>query len=159
MPKDNELKLKIIEECIALKEMIEQGFIVLAGKLKKIRDEKLYSPQHESFWAFLQEDLKMSESQASKLITTYEVLVLKYGMTERRVLDTGGWNEAYLIAKQAKNKDEADDLIEKSSLMPPTEFRKVLADEKIGPHTHKWEIVNFRQCTKCGLREKIFQDD
>lgn len=153
------LALKIIEECIALKEMIEQGFIVLAGRLKKIRDEKLYSPQHESFWMFLQEDLKMSDSQASKLITTYEILVVKYGMTERRVLDTGGWNEAYLIAKQAKNKDEADELIEKSSLMPPTEFRKVLADEKIGEHRHEWLEIHIRQCKKCNLREKIFKEN
>lgn len=151
----NELKIKIISDCIALKEMIEKSFILLAEKLKRIRDERLYEPAHEGFWQFLQEDLKMSESQASRMIITYEKLILGMGFTASRILEVGGWNEAYLIAKHARNKKEADELIDQASLMPPTEFRKVINDLKAGDkHSHNWIEVHLRQCA-CGAKEKI----
>lgn len=154
-----ELGLRLIEECKTLKDMIEKSFIVLAEKLKQIRDERLYAPIHESFWSFLQEDLKMSESQASRMITTYEKLILGMGFTPKEILEIGGWNEAYLIAKHAKNKKDAQLLMEKSALMPPTEFRKEIAEYKSGEHKHNWEEVHFRQCKICFIREKIFKDN
>ena len=93
------------------------------------------------------------------MITTYEKLVIGMGFTSREILEIGGWNEAYLIAKHAKNKKDAQELMEKSALMPPTEFRKEMAEYRVGEHKHFWEEVHFRQCKICFIREKIFKEN
>jgi len=147
------------KKAVVLKQNLEKNFIVLGGLLLKIRDEELYKPDWEAFWEFCEGEMKMSESQASRLITAYKKLILEYGFTDEFVVEAGGWNEAYTVAKLARDRNHALELLEKGKLMPPSDFRKELSLEKVGEHKHDFFIVNQRQCRICGLREKIYDNN
>lgn len=147
-----------LEKTVELKSSIERSFLLLGERLKKIRDERLYLPSYEAFWCFTEEQLKMSESVASRLISVYQKFILDWKVSPEKVVEIGGWNEAYLISKHAKNKDEAEEMLEKYALMPPSEVRKDVASLKVGEHRHEWIEVRIRQCKACGLREKIYNE-
>jgi len=144
-----------LQKTVELKSNIERSFLLLGERLKRIRDEKIYLPAYEAFWCFTEEQLKMSESTASRLISVYQKFILDWKVSPEKVIDIGGWNEAYLICKQAKNKDEAEELLEKYALMPPSEIRKEVASLKVGEHKHDWYELHIRQCRVCGLKEQI----
>ncbi|MDL5400733.1 hypothetical protein QSI00_24520, partial [Escherichia coli] len=80
------------------------SFLLLGERLKKIRDEKLYIPSFEAFWCFAEEEIKLSESTCSRLISVYEKFILEWNIDPADVVAIGGWNEAYLIGKIATTK-------------------------------------------------------
>ncbi len=160
MQTKQEIGFSYCEETKALKDNLEKGFLALGERLKRIRDEKLYMPVHENFWAFLQEDIKISESMASRLITVFEKLILGYGVSQETVIELGGWSEAYQVAKLAHSKKEAEELIDKLKLLPPSEQRKELADYKAGGVCqHEWNEIHIKQCKLCGLKEKVYDQN
>ena len=60
---------KFLRETLELRQSIEEGFLSLGERLKKIRDERMYEVDYESFDHFLSE-LKVSPGTASKLEAT-----------------------------------------------------------------------------------------
>ena len=151
----NEIYLKKTK---SLKDDLEHGFLLLAERLFKIRTERLFLPTYEAFWCYTEEELKLSESTCSRLINVFQRFILEWGVSPEKVISIGGWNEAYLISKVAKNKKEAEDMLDKYALMPPSEARKDMAELKAGEHCHNWQEIHIRQCTVCGCREKIYND-
>jgi hypothetical protein len=152
----NEIGHDICQEVKMMSLSIKKNFILMAEKLKKIRDEKLYiGGGHETFWQFCEEDCEMSESSVSKMITTYEKLVLKFGISPAKLLKS--WNSAYLIASACETKEQAEDLLEKN--LVPSELKKELADMKSGGECkHLWNHVEFDQCKKCNLKQKNYDE-
>ena len=155
--KKHEVGYNLCQEVKMMSLSIKRNFILMAEKLKKIRDERLYvSAGHEAFWMFCEEDCEMSESSASKLITTYEKLVLKFGISPSKLLKS--WNSAYMIASACDTKEKAEGLLEKN--LPPSELKKELAEMKGGDnHKHSWVEIHIRQCKTCNAREKIIEDN
>jgi len=66
---------------IALKDEIEKNFLVLGKGLIAVRDERLYIPAWNSFPEYC-EELKLSESKASKLISIYSKFVVAFDIPE-----------------------------------------------------------------------------
>jgi hypothetical protein len=151
----NELGYTECQKVVELNKKIQSTFLIMAEKMKAIRDGKLYiGGGHETFWQFCEEDLGMSESTASKLITSYEVLILKYKISHEKVLQNG-WTNCYRIACASETKEQAEELLDKN--LPPSELTKELADKNGGGECrHEWKEIHLRQCSKCMSKEKIF---
>lgn len=138
-----------------LKNDIEKRFLLLGKRLKKIRDEQLYVPEYEKFYEWLEGEMKMSESTASRLITVYTVFIEKYEM-DMEVVSQIGWSDAYALSKSVKTKEEAEEWLEKGALLTSSDLRKELVEFRRGkPCDHTWEKIPYEQCTGCGERRRI----
>jgi hypothetical protein len=146
---------QICEKAVALKNKLEIGFLELGKLLKQIRDEKLYMPEFEAFWMFTEEKLQITESTASKMIKVYVRCILEWDISPDTIVGVGGWNSAYEITCIASSKEQAVDLFEKREIMPPSEWKKEVADMKDGGECdHHWGKVDFYQCSKCNRKVK-----
>jgi hypothetical protein len=149
----NEIQAKErCEEAVSLKGQIEKAYLTLAKIIKDIRDNVLYQPQYSKFPEFLQE-LDMTEGTASKMIKTYEQLVLEYAFNETEI-EQIGWTKGYLVAKTAENKEEAVDLLEIAKIQTVKDLELTIKEQKTGINqmTCEHELQTLQICKKCGLK-------
>ncbi len=146
------------KETISLKNSLEAGFIDLGKRLKNIRDNELYGTQYQTFPLFC-EELKMSESKASKIILVYERLVLKYGIDPNTIAEAGGYSDVYAISNRAQTKEEAEEWLARGALLTSSDLRKEIALAKVGGACeHDMHELHINQCKLCGYKEKVFTD-
>lgn len=147
-------------EVVELKKNIEVAYLLLGEKLGAIRDRQLYSPNWESFEDYLDE-IKINVSVASRLITVYNKFVVEYGLDTRLIAGAGGWSNAYEISRLASGKEEAQRMLEESSLMTPKDVKIRLREQKTGimqdscDHADTYTIT---VCRKCGIKIKQNED-
>ena len=150
----------ICQKAIDLKDTIEKNFLTLGLLLKDIRDNRRYS--QEAFWCFCEEDMKFSESKASRLIKVIEVMLLGWKWNEERIIKIGGWDSAYLIASTAKDQKEGENMYEKGEtadgFLPPSEYRKIVSEHKQGVECKHTDTYMLKICRKCGYKEKMYND-
>ena len=142
-----------LEETVSLREKLEGGFIILAERLKKIRDTRIYDPEYESFGDFLRE-IRISESSASKLIGVYEKFVLMGGIPADEVAKVG-WTNISLFLPRIKTKDDAIEIWDKTHLLDRTDAQRVYQEMKTGVDMAECahaEIRTLIVCTKCGIK-------
>lgn len=145
-----------------LKASLESGFIVLGERLKKIRDERLYLPVHEAFYAYCEEELKISEPCATKMILVYSRLIEEWGISPEKVVAMGGYNKAYTLSQKSKDKEDFLALMEKcqtaDGFVATSEMNKIIADHEGGgvcPHSDTYLV---RICKACNLHVKEFEN-
>ena len=157
LPADNH---EFLEGTIALRNQLEEGFLVLAERLKKIRDEQLYTNEYDSFETFLME-LAISRSTAYKIIGVFEKFVL-LGEIEPGMVASHGWGNLCLFLGQIRTKEEAVAIFNRVSQLTRTDATRELAEMKTGkPQAsceHEWSEVHLRQCAHCKLKEKIYDN-
>lgn len=143
-------KRKYLDDTLALRQNLEEGFISLGERFKKIRDERLYEGVYDSFKEFLDE-ARTSEATASKLITIYEKLVEGYNFPRER-LAMIGWSSAYEIAKYSKTKKEAGELISIGSGARRSDLQDEIRERKTGCSEHQFngERLVLKRCITCG---------
>ena len=156
--KKKDVSLRFCEVTIQLKLKIEEAFLELAARLFKIKQEQLFVGQYEDFGVFCQE-LKITESVASRLISIHEKLVLKYKISPAKIGESAGWNDAYLIATLAKTKEEAEGLLDESAVLTSTDFRESLAIKKLGHECEHPETYTIECCKVYGKKIKKFDDN
>lgn len=139
------------QQAIGLKGQIESAYLHLASLLKDIRDNVLYQPQYSNFDEFLQE-LDMSKGTASRMISSYEKLILEYGLDEKDV-ETIGWSKGYLVSRLAKDKSEAKELVELAQTQTSRDLELSLKESKgVNQMTCEHELQTLNICKKCGLK-------
>lgn len=158
---NKEISYGYLQETLKLKENIENGFLSLGERLMKIRDEEMWKAGYDSFADYL-EEMKMSESNASKLISVYSKYILEYDIEPEKVLAVGGHSVAYAILPFAKSKEKAEEWLEKGRHLTrqhiEQEIREMKTGIRIDECDHDWNEVHIRQCRSCGLREKVHDD-
>lgn len=122
-----------------------------------IRKDNLWTAGYESFIDFL-EDARMSESTASKLITIYEKLVLKFGYSPEKLSQAKDWSNIYLVTTLADTKESAEEWLQKSELMRSKDFRIAATEKKKGIECATHNFYTIRVCHNCGLKEKVYED-
>lgn len=139
---------------IGLVKQMEETFLILGARFKKIRDEQMYLPSYESFYDFLKE-CRLTESKASKLITVYETYVEEYGFSSEEIVAAGGWTLLYDAKSLIKNKGDAKRVLhdlkhrdERDGRAYLMEARKGVEQEKC-KHRDTYTIVC---CRECGLK-------
>ena len=140
------------EATISLRNTIEEGFCVLGERLHKILEGKLYEPKWESWQEFL-EDLRIRPDVASKLIRIYQVLILEYKLSPKKIY-TVGTEIAYDITRVVKSKEEAVEWLEKGETLRLGDVRIAIKEKKTGVTQadcrHNFYVL--RVCFKCGYK-------
>ena len=145
--------MEYCQQTLALKKTLESGFLTLAERLKKIKEEGLWEAEWGSFAEFLME-MKISEATASKLISVYDKFVLEYGIDQEKLAGVG-WSSLYEILPLCDTVGSAREMVEKATLLKRDELREEVREARVGECDHEWVEVHLRQCTKCAKREKI----
>ena len=148
-----------IKVTVQLKRDLEKNFFVLGERLKKIRDDELYVGVYDSFREFL-EDMRMTESFASRLIKVYSTFIERFKMKPETIA-TVGWSALYQIAKHTENKKEATDLVELARNVRRVDLEDELRERKTGciNHIFNGDKIVLKRCITCGKWVKINQHE
>ena len=146
------------QETINLKKGLESGFIVLAERLAKIKQEEMWKEQWSSFSEYLAE-MRITDATASKLIAVHRLYVEKYQIDEQLLVETN-WSTLYEIRELVGEKPKAEviQIIKDFSVLKRDDAREVLREAKNGECLHDWREVHLRVCNKCNKKEKIYND-
>ena len=147
---------KYVTETVALVKNLEEGFLVLGERLKRIRDERLYLPSYDNFEIFLME-CRLTPSKASRLISVYETYVEKFGFDPEKIAAVG-WSLLYeavplLISKQKATEvlHELTERADRDGRIYIREARSGLAQEDCA---HR-DVYVLKVCRTCGDKQKI----
>lgn len=135
--------------CIVnLTQKIVKDFWELAKMLKLCRDEKYWEvEQYDSFEAYCaMPEIDIARSTAFKLITSYEIWVLKYGH-KIEDLDVGK-EKLYLAAKEAKDDPEnQEEWLERARTLSRSDLRAFTSGS--------YKQYKTVQCPNCSFRFEI----
>ena len=142
---------------LQLKKTIESSFLVLGERLAKIRSERLWESNWDSWAEYLME-MKVTESTASRLISVYDKYVIEYKISEEKLANVG-WSNLYEMIPLLKDKGSADEMIDKTSLMRKEDIREEIRSARHEAHEHEWTDLHLRICKKCGKKERVYSGD
>lgn len=153
----NELSSRnYLQETIKLKNSIEGAYIDLGSRLKKIRDERLFEGQYDSFGEFLNE-IDMSEGTASRIISVISFYFEKHGV-KREKLSQAGWSNLYSLMKLTDEntpKKRVEEVVEKAIVLRREDIQEEIRDHKHPECRHEWRELHLKICLKCNKREQI----
>lgn len=148
---------KYIKETIELKHGIEGAFIDLGARLKKIRDERMYEGQYDSFAEFLGE-MDMSEGTASRIISVFSFYIEKHGMNRQKLAEAG-WSNLYSLMKltdENTTKKKVQEVVEKAIILRREDIQEEVRDHRHPNCKHEnTHEIHLLVCDDCGLRTKI----
>lgn len=152
--------IEFCEHTIAFKRFIEVQWLELAGQLKEIRDQALYRGRWESFEDFLNDpEMAMDKSTASKMITIHERFILEYKIQPQKIANVGGWSKVAELLPVVKNKESAEEWLDKATVLSQADLRKEVKGENRGDgidckHKNNYQIT-LSVCRDCGYKETI----
>ncbi len=144
---------KYCNDPIDLVKNLEEGFLMLGERLKKIRDGRMYEPNHETFYDFLVE-CRMTESKASKVISVFEKFIEEYGFKPEQLTQIG-WSLLYESIGLIKNKTEAKEMVHELTNRHNKDGRIYLLEKKRGVTQEECKHVDQYQitvCRDCGMK-------
>lgn len=153
LPTDN---LKYCEEALALRESIEDDFLLLGESLYNIREHNLFEPQWSSFVEFCFE-LRMTQASINRLIQIHKVFVLDYELPRKEITHAGVSN-LFDVLSSIQNKKDAQKWLAKATLLTRQDLRKELTEHKTGIDMRKCKHKNtyvVEICKDCGERKQI----
>lgn len=152
-------RIAFCNEVIALKSTIEGGFLALAKRLQKVRDDRLYLGQWTNFREYLME-LRMSEATASKLINIYQKFVVEAGIEEDTLIKAGGWTVLAESLKYIGKQLSPAKAVELASTLSRDDFRRELTELSTGIQQRECgheDTYTIRVCRKCGDRIPVIE--
>jgi hypothetical protein len=150
-----EAAYKYCSDTIALVSTLEEAFLTLGERLKKVRDEQLYLPTYDTFRDFL-EECRMKEGTASKLISVYSTFIETYEMSPTEVAAVG-WSVLYESIPLIKSKKDAVDVVHELSNRRDKDARDYVREKRSGIDQDKCaheDVYSIRCCRTCGLKIK-----
>lgn len=148
-----ERNLEYLDETVALREKLEGGFIILAERLKAIRDERKFEGVHESFPDFLRE-IRISEATASKLIGVFEKFVVMGGISPEEVAKVG-WTNISLFLPLIQTQSDARRIWDETHLLDRTDAQRTYQEMKTGKAMkdckHR-DTYKLTVCRDCGIK-------
>lgn len=154
-------KYDYCNDTIKLKENIEQSFLFLGERLKKIRDEDLYKDGWASFEDYLDE-LDMNKSVASKLITVYETFSVKFPTPPQELITPKGWTNLYEIATVIKTYDDYTKWLSDWQVLRSSDLRIKVREAKSGVLQEQCKHEDsylLRICRTCNARYQEYEEE
>ena len=150
--------LGFCESTIELVQNIEGAFINLGERLHKIRIERLWESNWDSYEEFLGE-IKISPGKASKIVSVYETFVLEYKVPTEK-LSSVGWSSLYSMLPAIKSGQDANEWVEKGSVLRREDIEDEVREFKKGKcncDEHPFEEIILQICKNCGKRHRVFK--
>jgi len=147
-------------ETIGLVRVIEENFLEVGARLSKIYKEELYKPGWDTWQDYL-EDMRMSESKASRLSNIHARLEGEFEIPKTKLLAVGSWSDLSEVLPIAKDKKEALQIIEKITPLDREGRRQFLRKKKTGidPDNHEHDYYILKICKTGGERIRIYDDE
>ncbi len=145
------------QKTLELKDTLEQGFVALGERLKKIRDDRLYEGEWDDFQSYC-EEMKMSEATASKIIGIYEKFIVLGGFSPAEVAKIGGWTTVAEALPFIKTKKDAEEILNEMANRNRQDLRIYLKERRTGLPQEKCNHSDTYQieiCRKCGQRKQV----
>lgn len=144
---------------------MKSAFMLLAQRLYKIREKKLYQKAgYDTFWEYREDVLKIENSIVSKLINLYEFFVVMYGV-DFESIQNSSYTKLYLVKPLIEKKSEIDEWLQKEKDLPNSEFKKEVKQAKIKKFGKKdiedCEHIDthlIRVCNECAESWAEYQD-
>lgn len=148
--------LAFCRETITRKQALEVSYLILAERLKAIRDEKLYAGGWDNFEQFLEDPaMDMDAPTASKMINIHEKLVLEYKMEPEELASAGGWSKIAECLPVIETKEDAEKWIAKCQVLSKSDLRREITEKKKGVKmidcAHK-DTYQITVCRGCGVK-------
>ncbi len=144
-----------IDMAAKINDRLVLDYLELGSRLYEIYWNQLFLPAWDTWSDFL-EEVKMSSARASRLIGIYKKLILDFKIEPKKLAEMGGWSNISDILPYAENKEQTLKLIEELEPMRRQDRRDTLRQREKGEHEHEWHEIHVRQCSICGLKEKIY---
>ena len=151
-------RYKYCQEAIELKKNIEKNFLNLAECLYFIKKEALWQDAYSS-WDEFCDELGLNNSTIHRLITVYEVFVIKYDIPRNEILQSRGWSVLSETVPLIGSKRDAKAWLHKASTLSLRDTRKEVLEAKLGipeMECKHEETYIIKICSKCGQRERIY---
>lgn len=150
---------KYLDETVRLYHGVHRALYHLAERLKIIRDERKWEiGGYTSFDLFLDEEMKISESTASKWISIYEVFK---NVSLAKLTEAGGWSNLAEILPIVRKTGEMDKWVDILIEHPREAVRAFIAEAKTGiPQEncrHEWVYMKF--CPHCHEKQKVYEEE
>lgn len=149
------VKNEYLQSTVALKNAIEQSFITLGERLYNIRTNELWQGVYETYELFL-DDLGMSPSTASKLVSIHETFTVKLGM-KNDIIDVP-WSNLYSVIPFCTDKSSAAEWVTKAKTLIRRDLDIEISEKKTGIVQYECkcdeETYTITICKKCGKKVK-----
>lgn len=145
--------LNYCETTITLKATIENSFLELAKRLKRIRDLQLYKPQWDAFADYC-EEMRLSEGTASKLINIYFKFVVLAECAPEKIHQAGGWSNLAETLRLCTNTEKTKECLEMASTLSRPDLKKWVKEQLTGKdmsvcsHDDTYTITICRECAE-----------
>lgn len=153
MPKPTVTNHSYLQETISLREELEGAFLILAERLYKIREERLWEGEYVDFNEFIRET-RLSKATVSKLTGIYEKFILLGGIPREEVAKTG-WSNISLFLPMIQSKKDARDIFDKIAPLDRTDcertYREMKSGVSMGECKHG-DIYTLDICRDCGIK-------
>jgi len=151
---------KLCLQAIEVKNDLEFRFLELGALLYEIKQNRHY----ESGWTSWEEyvmELKLSHASISRLIRIYEVLILNYQFSPRRIAEAGGWTVVAEILpdiKESTTKQEITTWLGEATELSRPDLRRAIIERRKGVDMAKCkhtDTYTIKICRGCGERWTI----
>lgn len=143
-----------LKETIQLKVETEAAFLELAARLYRIHQEEIWKSEYDSYEEFLM-DARISKATSSKLESIHEVLVMTHKIPLKKLAEIG-WSSLYTISRHADTKARAEELVDRATDLKRGDLEESLRLENSAGKKCDHEWVNYKFCTKCGVKHRIY---
>lgn len=161
----NKLTISDEKKYIFCKKVLEMEsdarmlYIKMGEMLYNIRNERLYEPAWSSWDEYCMEFKDFSKGSISKVISVYEVFVLKFGINPEKLAEVG-WTKLYSLIPMITSKTGALEWIKKANLLTRSDIDKELVEAKTGVEMRKCKHPDaflIRICPDCGNKERVYE--
>ncbi len=152
--------IKYCNDALALRNKIEDDFLLFGEYLYNIREHRLYEPQWSSFVEFCFE-LRMTQSSINRLIQLHKVFVLDYGLSKKSITHAGVSN-LFDVMAVIKNKEDAKEWLAKAEILTRGDLRRELMEHKTGVDIAKCRHKDYyllKICRGCGDRMQEYEKE
>jgi hypothetical protein len=154
-------KQRYCEKAVMLEEAGRAMYLTLGEMLYNIQRDNLYQPFWDSWQEYCMEFKDLNGSSISKLITIYEIFVIKYGFTIEELAKAGGWTKLYQLAIASPTKAKAKAWLAKAETYSRRDLEKFIVEAKTGIDMttckHK-DAYLIRVCPDCGDRHRVYEE-
>ncbi len=158
---------ELIKSAFKMKENIAGGFLFLGSVLKRIRDEKAWEGQWESFdnpkmHNFVTELDIGGKSMVHHLIQIHQKFVEGFSPEKATIMTPllleAGWSKLALVAPLVHDEESAEEYAHLAAKLTASDLNKTLAEKKTGiaPESceHK-EAITFMWCNTCKTKRPV----
>lgn len=127
---------------------------ILAERLYRIREEKLWQAGYESFDDYCMELKLHNAGTISKLITVHKKFILEFGINPEKAAEVG-YTVLYKAHKVIEDKDDAEEFVNNAIIWSGSDINREIAHRKTGNPIEDCKHENtylVRICKDCGER-------